>query len=107
MSRLDENKKILKIISDYIESNPDQRFHQALLNLGIITESNQYNDESSRTLERTTNALIQIKKTHEPILRQYSFKDGSYFSKPSEVIRVLKKIFNATSKKNERENNDK
>lgn len=35
MTRLEANKTILKVISEYIEAYPDMRFHQALQSLGI------------------------------------------------------------------------
>lgn len=36
MNRKEENEKLLKILKDYLEANPDIRFIQALWNLHII-----------------------------------------------------------------------
>lgn len=36
MTRLEYNKQLLKILKDYLETNPDIRFIQALWNLNII-----------------------------------------------------------------------
>ena len=44
--RLESNREIIKILSDYIEENPDIRFHQMLHNLNITetvhTEAGEY-----------------------------------------------------------------
>ena len=64
MSRLDENKKILKIIADFIEYNPDQRFNQALYKLDIIKTmiSSMYYEESVKTAINAQEASDKIKK---------------------------------------------
>lgn len=38
MNRKEENEKLLKILKDYLEANPDIRFIQALWNLKIIDD---------------------------------------------------------------------
>ena len=52
MSRLDSNKKILKILGDFLEKNPDQRFKQALINLNLSNEDESYYEESTTTLNQ-------------------------------------------------------
>lgn len=65
MNRKEENKKLLKVLEDYLENNPDIRFIQALWALGIIdrevTDSSgfetsfivdRFYEESDKTLER-------------------------------------------------------
>ena len=50
-SRQEENRAILKLLSEAIEKNPDLRFHQILQNLGIeIPHTDQFYEESSKTL---------------------------------------------------------
>lgn len=36
MTRLEANREILRVLSDFLEKNPDQRFGQALINLNIL-----------------------------------------------------------------------
>lgn len=36
--RLECNRELLAILSDYLEENPDMRFSQALINLNIVQE---------------------------------------------------------------------
>lgn len=56
MTRYEANKKILEILSKYIENNPEQRFIQILWNLELINICNseliedRYNEESEITL---------------------------------------------------------
>ena len=69
------HSKIIKLLSDYLEKNPDQRFTQALFNLGIneFEETNTivkrdvqpilrdvYNDEDEVVLERVTKGIRHI-----------------------------------------------
>ena len=74
MTRLESNLKILDIISNYIKTNPDQRFCQVLCNLGlpfigIITKDgliqhvDKFFEESDKTLEIVNQALPQQSKT--------------------------------------------
>jgi hypothetical protein len=62
MTRLEANIEILKILSEYLEKNPDMRFGQALNNLGIVEQKlnidgstvweNYFYIESEDTLNR-------------------------------------------------------
>ena len=58
MTRYEANKKILEILSKYIENNPEQRFIQILWNLELINIYNseliedRYNEESETTLNK-------------------------------------------------------
>ena len=58
MTRYDANKKILEILSKYIENNPEQRFIQILWNLKLLNIYNseliedRYNEESETTLNK-------------------------------------------------------
>ena len=53
MTRYEANKKILEILSKYIENNPEQRFVQILWNLDLINIGNseliedRYNEDNS------------------------------------------------------------
>lgn len=42
-SRLEDNRQIIVLISQYMEQHPTQRFGQILFNLGV----NQFSDESN------------------------------------------------------------
>lgn len=70
MTRLESNLKILDIISNYIKTNPDQRFCQVLCNLGlpfigIVTKDgttqhvDKFFEESDKTLEIVNQTLPQ------------------------------------------------
>ena len=62
MTRQEANREIINILSQYVEDNPDIRFHQMLHNLNLdeqhITEGGEYlckdlyNMEPVRALER-------------------------------------------------------
>ena len=58
MTRYEANKKILEILSKYIENNPEQQFIQILWNLELINIYNseliedRYNEESETTLNK-------------------------------------------------------
>jgi hypothetical protein len=111
MSRLESNLGLVKLLEDYLTKNPDIRFHQAMWNLGIITNDSQYNEEPSETLKRSLDGNHEIKllkneieNKKQSLLKQYSIKDGSYYSKPSEVRKVLSKIFKRTDKTREGKN---
>jgi hypothetical protein len=68
--------------------------------LEILRELAQYYAENGYS--KAIKALKEIesnKKSYKtPILKQYSTKDGSYYSKSSEVLEVLKKIFKKTER---------
>lgn len=63
MTRYEANKKILEILSKYIENNTEQRFIQILWNLDLITIGNsgiiedRYNEESEITLNKILNSI--------------------------------------------------
>lgn len=51
-TRLEANRKILELLAQALEKNPDLRFHQLLQNLGVeIPHTDQFYEESSKTLE--------------------------------------------------------
>ena len=61
MARLDDNLAILERLRAYLLANPDQRFGQALRNLGVVDEVHSadgppwrdgFNEEPSGTLHR-------------------------------------------------------
>lgn len=58
MTRLEANREILAILSDFIEGCTDQRFSQILVNLNIVemdslgTWRDEFYLESSKLLER-------------------------------------------------------
>lgn len=58
MNRKEENEKLLKILKDYLEANPDIRFIQALWNLKLIDSKigegiiDRFYEEPGETLKR-------------------------------------------------------
>ena len=51
-SRQEANRKILELLTQAVEKNPDLRFHQLLQNFGIeIPHIDQFYEESAKTLE--------------------------------------------------------
>ena len=51
-SRQEANRKILELLAQAVENNPDFRFHQLLQNLGIeVPYTDQFYEESTKTLE--------------------------------------------------------
>ena len=51
-SRQEANRKILGLLAQAVERNPDFRFHQLLQNFGIeIPHIDQFYEESTKTLE--------------------------------------------------------
>ena len=51
-SRQEVNRKILELLAQAVERNPDFRFHQLLQNFGIeIPHIDQFYEESTKTLE--------------------------------------------------------
>ena len=51
-TRLEANRKILELLAQALEKNPDLRFHQLLQNLGVeIPHTDQFYEESTETLE--------------------------------------------------------
>lgn len=70
MNRKEENKKLLKVLADYLENNPDIRFIQALWALGIIDREvidtsgfetsfivDRFYEEPDKTLERVISKI--------------------------------------------------
>lgn len=49
MTRLEANRIIIEILNDYVQSNPDIRFGQALYNLGIATHKIEVAPEYNET----------------------------------------------------------
>jgi len=43
-NRLEENRELIKLLSELVEKNPSERFHQILRNNGFITE---YRDDTN------------------------------------------------------------
>lgn len=62
MTRQEANRKILEIIAEVVEAEPDWRFHQILQNIGAEDRyRDQWFDESAETLE-SCNAVLKIKQ---------------------------------------------
>lgn len=64
MTRKESNIDIVRLLLNFINTNPDQRLGQALINLGIVERnkennnlSNLYYEEPDETLERVKKAL--------------------------------------------------
>lgn len=52
-SRKEDNKKLLKILEDYLHRNPEIRFNQALINMSIVSQgTDQFFEEPVETLNR-------------------------------------------------------
>lgn len=60
MTRLMANVKISNIISQLIYEFPDMRFMQLLMVIDAIIDTDQFNEESSVTLERIKNKIKQL-----------------------------------------------
>jgi hypothetical protein len=52
MSRIDDNKKLLKIVEDYVNKCPNMRFIQILWALNIVDSTDRFYEESKTTLEK-------------------------------------------------------
>lgn len=54
MNRLEANRLILKILSEYVEAYPQQRFNQLLQNTRVVVPHlvDQFYEESTETLSR-------------------------------------------------------
>jgi len=52
MNRQDSNRKILEILSKYIEDAPDIRFHQALVNINITVQDPEFDSKTGRPTGR-------------------------------------------------------
>ena len=62
MTRLMANVKILNIISQLIYEFPDMRFMQLLMVIDAVIDTDQFNEESSVTLERIKNKIKQLRQ---------------------------------------------
>lgn len=54
--RLEANREILRLLSEYLETHPSLRFTQALYNLGLAGDE-RYNEEPWTTLERARSTI--------------------------------------------------
>lgn len=62
MTRLIANIKISNIISQLIYEFPDMRFMQLLMVIDAVIDTDQFNEESSVTLERIKNKIKQLRQ---------------------------------------------
>ena len=62
MTRLMANVKISNIISQLIYEFPDMRFIQLLIVIDAVIDTDQFNEESSVTLERIKNKIKQLRQ---------------------------------------------
>lgn len=62
MTRLMANVKISNIISQLIYEFPDMRFMQLLMVIDAVLDTDQFNEESSVTLERIKNKIKQLRQ---------------------------------------------
>lgn len=60
MTRLEANIKILDIIKQFAFMFPDMRFMQLLMVIDAVIDTDQFNEESSVTLERIKNKIKQL-----------------------------------------------
>ena len=60
IKRLMANIKISNIISQLIYEFPDMRFMQLLMVIDAVIDTDQFNEESSVTLERIKNKIKQL-----------------------------------------------
>lgn len=61
-TRLEANIKILNIIEQLIYEFPDMRFMQLLMVIDVVIDTDQFNEESSVTLERIKNKIKQLRQ---------------------------------------------
>ena len=62
MTRLEANIKILDITKQFALMFPDIRFMQLLMVIDAIIDTDQFNEESSVTLERIKNKIKQLRQ---------------------------------------------
>lgn len=62
ITRLMANVKISNIISQLIYEFPDMRFMQLLMVIDAVIDTDQFNEESSVTLERIKNKIKQLRQ---------------------------------------------
>lgn len=64
MTRLMANVKISNIISQLVYEFPDMRFMQLLMVIDAVIDTDQFNEESSVTLERIKNKIKQLRQKY-------------------------------------------
>ena len=62
MTRLEANIKILDITKQFAFMFPDMRFMQLLIVIDAVIDTDQFNEESSVTLERIKNKIKQLRQ---------------------------------------------
>ena len=62
MTRLEANIKILNITKQLAYMFPDMRFIQLLIVIDAVIDTDQFNEESSVTLERIKNKIKQLRQ---------------------------------------------
>ena len=62
MTRLEANIKILDIAKQFALMFPDMRFMQLLMVIDAVIDTDQFNEESSVTLERIKNKIKQLRQ---------------------------------------------
>lgn len=62
MTRLEANIKILDITKQFALMFPDIRFMQLLMVIDAVIDTDQFNEESSVTLERIKNKIKQLRQ---------------------------------------------
>lgn len=60
MTRLEANIKILDITKQFALMFPNMRFMQLLMVIDAVIDTDQFNEESSVTLERIKNKIKQL-----------------------------------------------
>lgn len=64
MTRLEANIKILDITKQFALMFPDMRFMQLLMVIDAVIDTDQFNEESSVTLERIKNKIKQLRQKY-------------------------------------------
>lgn len=64
MTRLEANIKILDITKQFVCMFPDMRFMQLLMVIDAVIDTDQFNEESSVTLERIKNKIKQLRQKY-------------------------------------------
>lgn len=64
MTRLEANIKILDITKQFAFMFPDMRFMQLLMVIDAVIDTDQFNEESSVTLERIKNKIKQLRQKY-------------------------------------------
>ena len=62
MTRLEANIKILDITKQFVLMFPDMRFMQLLMVIDAVIDTDQFNEESSVSLERIKNKIKQLRQ---------------------------------------------